>query len=98
MVFFSTLAGSLVKAAVFAILAYTGIRLGKRFRDYKDQKKQSTQQGTVQGNADPSAFPLLFSKREFNSSKIKKYLSGRIGSGFFKSTNLSYYIVFYSIL
>ena len=36
--------------------------------------------------------------REFNSSKIKKYLSGRIGSGFFKSTNLSYYIVFYSIL
>ncbi len=43
MVFFSTLAGSLVKAAVFAILAYTGIRLGKRFRDYKDQKKQSTQ-------------------------------------------------------
>lgn len=37
--FLSSFISSVVKAAVFALVAYAGIVLGKKFRDKKDSQK-----------------------------------------------------------
>ena len=42
--FFSSLIATGVKAVIFAVLAYAGIILGKKFRDSRDAKKASSSQ------------------------------------------------------
>ena len=42
--FFSSLIANGVKAVIFAVLAYAGIILGKKFRDSRDVKKASSSQ------------------------------------------------------
>ena len=42
--FFSSLIANGVKAVIFAVLAYAGIILGKKFRDSRDAKKASSSQ------------------------------------------------------
>lgn len=37
--FFTSFVGYVVKAAVFAVLAWAGIVLGKKYRDKKDSQK-----------------------------------------------------------